>query len=185
MLQGYNFSSFYKPLFRLVLLKADSYLRHLFKAEEMLAMRLAVMHNLWFYNTLMERIRDARLVTVEKILAPADGLHGEGFAAQPAQAPLFQPFQDGLTAGIQNDVRYRYVLALQRPSAGIFTVGTYFFFGFAVSFMATEQARSPSTLHVFPGAAAGGHDQHGRGIYSDELHEWPPSRPDRPAHCSR
>ena len=36
-----------------------AYLRHLFKAEEMLAMRLAVMHNLWFYNTLMERIREA------------------------------------------------------------------------------------------------------------------------------
>ena len=36
-----------------------AYLRHLFKAEEMLAMRLAVMHNLWFYNTLMEHIRDA------------------------------------------------------------------------------------------------------------------------------
>ncbi len=36
-----------------------AYLRHLFKAVEMLAMRLAVMHNLWFYNTLMERIRDA------------------------------------------------------------------------------------------------------------------------------
>ena len=36
-----------------------AYLRHLFKAEEMLAMRLAVMHNLWFYNTLMERIQDA------------------------------------------------------------------------------------------------------------------------------
>ncbi len=36
-----------------------AYLRHLFKAEEMLAMRLAVLHNLWFYNTLMERIRDA------------------------------------------------------------------------------------------------------------------------------
>ena len=36
-----------------------AYLRHLFKAEEMLAMRLAVQHNLWFYNTLMERIRDA------------------------------------------------------------------------------------------------------------------------------
>ena len=36
-----------------------AYLRHLFKAEEMLAMRLAVMHNLWFCNTLMERIRDA------------------------------------------------------------------------------------------------------------------------------
>ena len=36
-----------------------AYLRHLFKAEEMLAMRLAVMHNLWFYNTLMERSREA------------------------------------------------------------------------------------------------------------------------------
>lgn len=36
-----------------------SYLRHLFKAEEMLAMRLAVMHNLYFYNKLMERIRRA------------------------------------------------------------------------------------------------------------------------------
>lgn len=36
-----------------------AYLRHLFKAEEMLAMRLAVMHNLYFYNTLMERVRAA------------------------------------------------------------------------------------------------------------------------------
>ena len=36
-----------------------AYLRHLFKAEEMLAMRLAVMHNLYFYNRLMERIREA------------------------------------------------------------------------------------------------------------------------------
>ena len=36
-----------------------AYLRHLFKAEEILALRLAVMHNLYFYNKLMERIRDA------------------------------------------------------------------------------------------------------------------------------
>lgn len=36
-----------------------AYLRHLFKSNEMLAMRLAVMHNLYFYNTLMERIRAA------------------------------------------------------------------------------------------------------------------------------
>ena len=36
-----------------------AYLHHLFKANEMLAMRLAVMHNLYFYNTLMERIREA------------------------------------------------------------------------------------------------------------------------------
>ena len=36
-----------------------AYLRHLFKSGEMLAMRLAVMHNLWFYNTLTEEIRKA------------------------------------------------------------------------------------------------------------------------------
>ena len=36
-----------------------AYIRHLFKAGEMLAMRLCVMHNLYFYNTLMERIRDS------------------------------------------------------------------------------------------------------------------------------
>lgn len=36
-----------------------AYIHHLFKAGEMLAMRLTVMHNLYFYNNLMERIRDA------------------------------------------------------------------------------------------------------------------------------
>lgn len=36
-----------------------AYVRHLFVAEEMLAMRLSVMHNLYFYNKLMERIRQA------------------------------------------------------------------------------------------------------------------------------
>ena len=34
-----------------------AYIRHLFKAEEMLAMRLAVAHNLYFYNEMMRRIR--------------------------------------------------------------------------------------------------------------------------------
>ncbi|MEE0440389.1 MAG: tRNA guanosine(34) transglycosylase Tgt [Ruminococcus sp.] len=34
-----------------------AYVRHLFKANEQLAGRLAVMHNLYFYNTLLERIR--------------------------------------------------------------------------------------------------------------------------------
>ena len=34
-----------------------AYIRHLFKANEMLAMRFAVMHNLYFYNKLMENIR--------------------------------------------------------------------------------------------------------------------------------
>ena len=36
-----------------------AYLRHLFKSGEMLAMRLAVLHNLYFYNNLMEEIRKA------------------------------------------------------------------------------------------------------------------------------
>ena len=38
---------------------SKAYIRHLFKAEEMLAMRLCVMHNLYFYNKLAERIRNA------------------------------------------------------------------------------------------------------------------------------
>ncbi len=36
-----------------------AYIHHLFKAKEMLAMRLCVMHNLHFYNTLMEKIRES------------------------------------------------------------------------------------------------------------------------------
>ena len=36
-----------------------AYVHHLLKANEMLGQRLAVMHNLYFYNTLMERIRQA------------------------------------------------------------------------------------------------------------------------------
>ena len=36
-----------------------AYIRHLFKAGEMLAMRLSVLHNLYFFNELMERIRKA------------------------------------------------------------------------------------------------------------------------------
>ncbi len=35
-----------------------AYIRHLFKAKEALGMRLAVLHNLYFYNELMQRIRD-------------------------------------------------------------------------------------------------------------------------------
>ena len=36
-----------------------AYIHHLMKAKEMLGMRLCVMHNLWYYNTLMEEIRGA------------------------------------------------------------------------------------------------------------------------------
>ena len=36
-----------------------AYIRHLLKAQEALACRLMVIHNLYFYNELMEKIRDA------------------------------------------------------------------------------------------------------------------------------
>ncbi|AEB75736.1 tRNA guanosine(34) transglycosylase Tgt [Clostridium botulinum] len=48
-----------------------AYIRHLFKAKEMLAMRLCVLHNLYFYNKLMEDIREA-----------IDGGYFEDFKAQ-------------------------------------------------------------------------------------------------------
>lgn len=40
-------------------LHSRAYIRHLLKADEMLGMRLAVLHNLYFYNELMQKIRDA------------------------------------------------------------------------------------------------------------------------------
>jgi queuine tRNA-ribosyltransferase len=52
-----------------------AYIRHLLKAKEMLGMRLCVLHNLYFYNTMMEEIRDAldagtfKSYKEEKILA--------------------------------------------------------------------------------------------------------------------
>ena len=36
-----------------------AYIRHLLKAKEALGMRLCVLHNLYFYNDLMEKIREA------------------------------------------------------------------------------------------------------------------------------
>ena len=38
---------------------SKAYIRHLLKSQEMLSQRLTVMHNLWFYNHLMEDIRYA------------------------------------------------------------------------------------------------------------------------------
>lgn len=40
-------------------LHSRAYIRHLLKAKEMLGMRLCVLHNLYFYNTMMEEIREA------------------------------------------------------------------------------------------------------------------------------
>lgn len=58
-----------------------AYIRHLLKAKEMLGMRLCVLHNLYFYNHLMERIREAieehrysefKKSTLEGFLTPED-----------------------------------------------------------------------------------------------------------------
>ena len=48
-----------------------AYLHHLFKANEMLGMRLAVMHNIYFYNTLLEKIRFALDQGQFEVLLPA------------------------------------------------------------------------------------------------------------------
>ena len=53
------------------------YIRHLLKIEEMLGMRLCVMHNLYFYNELMQKIREAI----------------ESESAEPAQSNGFQKFK--------------------------------------------------------------------------------------------
>ena len=56
-----------------------AYIRHLLKAKEMLGMRLCVLHNLYFYNTMMEEIRDAidndRYAEYKK--QKLDGFHAE------------------------------------------------------------------------------------------------------------
>ena len=60
-----------------------AYIRHLLKAKEMLGMRLCVLHNLYFYNHLMERIRAAieehrykefKKETLEGFLTPEEEL---------------------------------------------------------------------------------------------------------------
>ena len=38
---------------------SKAYIRHLLKAKEMLGMRLCVLHNLYFFNNMMEEIRQA------------------------------------------------------------------------------------------------------------------------------
>ena len=45
-----------------------AYLRHLLKSGEMLSQRLLVMHNLWFYNHLMQEIRDALAESLQKVV---------------------------------------------------------------------------------------------------------------------
>lgn len=57
-----------------------AYIRHLLKAKEMLGMRLCVMHNLYYYNHLMEEIRDA---LDEGRFAEYKKMHLEGFAEHP------------------------------------------------------------------------------------------------------
>lgn len=57
-----------------------AYIRHLLKAKEMLGMRLCVLHNLYFYNTMMTEIRDAldegRFASYKK--AKLSGMQNDG-----------------------------------------------------------------------------------------------------------
>lgn len=70
-----------------------AYIRHLFKAKEMLALRLCVLHNLWFYNDLMAQIRrhlDAGTFAQFKAekLAQWQGEVPDQTDATPSQPPL-------------------------------------------------------------------------------------------------
>ena len=44
-------------MFQMIISILQNYIRHLLKAKEMLGLRLCVLHNLYFYNTMMEEIR--------------------------------------------------------------------------------------------------------------------------------
>ena len=63
-----------------------AYIRHLLKAKEMLGMRLCVLHNLYFYNTMMEEIRDAieEHRYAEYKAAKLAGMEGSGRATSTA-----------------------------------------------------------------------------------------------------
>ena len=64
-----------------------AYIRHLFKAKEMLAMRLCVLHNLYFYNHLMQEIRDA---LEEGRFEEYKAMRLAGFAEGAIHSPLAQ-----------------------------------------------------------------------------------------------
>lgn len=63
-----------------------AYIRHLLKAKEMLGMRLCVLHNLYFYNTMMKEIRDAieEHRYAEYKAAKLAGMEGSGRGASTA-----------------------------------------------------------------------------------------------------
>lgn len=63
-----------------------AYIRHLLKAKEMLGMRLCVLHNLYFYNTMMKEIRDAieEHRYAEYKAAKLAGMEGSGRAISTA-----------------------------------------------------------------------------------------------------
>lgn len=63
-----------------------AYIRHLLKAKEMLGMRLCVLHNLYFYNTMMKEIRDAieEHRYAEYKAAKLAGMEGSGRATSTA-----------------------------------------------------------------------------------------------------
>ena len=65
-----------------------AYIRHLLKSGEMLGMRLCVIHNLWYYNHLMEEIRDA---LDRGCFTEYKRKKLEGFAAHPVHNRVMRP----------------------------------------------------------------------------------------------
>ena len=65
-----------------------AYIRHLLKSGEMLGMRLCVIHNLWYYNHLMEEIRDA---LDRGCFTEYKKKKLEGFAAHPVHNRVMRP----------------------------------------------------------------------------------------------
>ena len=68
-----------------------AYIRHLLKAKEMLGMRLCVLHNLYFYNHMMEEIRDA---LDEGRFADYKKMRLEGFAGRRTEYYYFHILQN-------------------------------------------------------------------------------------------
>ncbi len=67
---------------------SKAYIRHLLKAGEMLGMRLCVMHNLWYYNHLMEEIREA---IDQGCFASYKKMRIEGFRENPLHNTVMKP----------------------------------------------------------------------------------------------
>ena len=90
-----------------------AYIRHLLKAKEMLGMRLCVMHNLYFYNTMMEEIRE--LISEGKTVS----ITAKGYSMNP----FIRHLDDQITIGPYEDSQLKKGTAV----LALTTTGNYVF----------------------------------------------------------